>query len=124
VFSPEELECQVAALRAEIGQAPPGSHPDEHKPRALNWHAERLHWRIEVESLRHENSRLERELQELRNLNDGRCGEVAALRRHNEQAEAALTITRDLLLDTVRKLAFYRVAFRMGELPDNPDNPK
>ena len=36
----------------EVGFAPEGSHPDEQKPRAETWHAERLNWIAEVNQLR------------------------------------------------------------------------
>jgi hypothetical protein len=42
----------IAGLEAEIGLPPPGSHPDEAKPRGETWHAERVNWQGEVERLR------------------------------------------------------------------------
>ncbi len=58
-FSFEEMRGALAEqmkLRADletlIGQPPEGSHPDEWKPRAETWHAERLNWIGEVEALR------------------------------------------------------------------------
>lgn len=42
----------IRRLRAEIGEPPAGSHPDEAKPRAATWHAERANWAAEVDRLR------------------------------------------------------------------------
>ncbi len=53
-LSGELMRCQaeLAELRAQIGKAPEGSHPDEQKPRAATWHEERMHWMAEVERLK------------------------------------------------------------------------
>lgn len=55
----ERLEEQLAAvtrerdvLARERGELPDGVHPDEAKPRAATWLAERANWIVEVESLR------------------------------------------------------------------------
>jgi hypothetical protein len=45
-------------LKAEIGTPPPGSHPDEARPRAATWHAERINWIAEAERLRQEVARV------------------------------------------------------------------
>jgi len=48
--SGELMRCQaeLAELRAQIGKAPEGSHPDEQLPYAATWHDERRNWRAEV----------------------------------------------------------------------------
>jgi hypothetical protein len=44
-------------LAASVGTPPLGSHPDEAKPRAATWHAERSNWLAEVAVLRSELAR-------------------------------------------------------------------
>jgi hypothetical protein len=45
-----EPQATIAELRAEIGTAPEGSHPDEQKPRDRTWHQERLNWQGECDA--------------------------------------------------------------------------
>lgn len=50
-----ELAClreENTELRQLIGQPEIGAHPDEWKPKAASWHAERKNWEVEVERLR------------------------------------------------------------------------
>jgi len=49
----------IAALRAEIGSPAVGSHPDEAKPRAKTWHAERANWIKETAGLRRQLAKAE-----------------------------------------------------------------
>ena len=46
------LRSRVAELEAERGTLPDGAHPDEAKPRAETWLAERANWTAEVERIR------------------------------------------------------------------------
>lgn len=48
----QRLQGEIDRLTAEIGKPPAGTHPDEAKPRSESWHAERLAWQGEVETLR------------------------------------------------------------------------
>lgn len=65
-----ESELWDGGLRAEIGTAPDGSHPDEQKPRDRTWHQERLNWQAECDArgkaylkLSAENERLKEEVE-------------------------------------------------------------
>ena len=46
------IRARVAELEAERGTLPDGAHPDEAKPRAETWLAERANWTAEVERIR------------------------------------------------------------------------
>ncbi len=48
----EQFAAYAVRLRALIGDAPEGSHPDEWLPRHATWHGERANWQGEVERLR------------------------------------------------------------------------
>lgn len=62
VPSLEQAMEENALLRAQIGFAPEGSHPDEQVPRAETWHRERLNWIAEVASLRYALAGFDRKL--------------------------------------------------------------
>lgn len=75
-----EADGKVRRLEAEVGALPEGAHPDEAKPRAETWLAERANWAAEVESLRAEVARLRAALEELpKRVESGECGSLTCL---------------------------------------------
>jgi hypothetical protein len=57
----QHFNGKAQRLEREIGKPPEGSHPDEAKPRAATWHAERLNWIEEMERTRKVAADAERE---------------------------------------------------------------
>lgn len=48
----DRLTARVAGLEQDVGVLPPGAHPDERKPRAATWLAERANWEAELAAAR------------------------------------------------------------------------